>query len=153
MSPHHTDRWRLPNHDVINVLSPSLVGRIYTVFMDSGDKMLIANSTTSFVTGLSVYLAALYYKKPHEKLNWTNDKKGVSRRYKRENDKLKGAATICLLFISWTRLVHCSMPNWQFAQHQLFNAHTEKDETDSFFFSKCLMYQTTYILRFNNLNI
>jgi len=52
----------------------SSFSRIYIVIMDSGDKMLIANSTTSFVTGLSVYLAAIYYKKPHK--SWAMIRRG-----------------------------------------------------------------------------
>lgn len=42
-------------------------GRIYTVSVDSGDKMLLANSITSFVTSLSVFVAAFYYKGPAAK--------------------------------------------------------------------------------------
>lgn len=38
--------------------------RIYTVMVDSGDRMLLANFTISFLLSGSIYLAAFYYKKP-----------------------------------------------------------------------------------------
>lgn len=41
--------------------------RIYTVYVDSADTMLLANFTISFILSAAVYLAAFYYKK-HKKI-------------------------------------------------------------------------------------
>ncbi|KAG4071047.1 hypothetical protein HA402_001484 [Bradysia odoriphaga] len=38
--------------------------RIYTVMVDSADRMLLANFSISFLLSGSIYLAAFYYKKP-----------------------------------------------------------------------------------------
>lgn len=40
--------------------------RIYTILLDSGDKMLLANFGISTVLSTSVFLAAWYYKKPKQ---------------------------------------------------------------------------------------
>lgn len=40
--------------------------RIYTILLDSGDKMLLANFGISTVLSSSVFLAAWYYKKPKQ---------------------------------------------------------------------------------------
>jgi hypothetical protein len=40
------------------------LARIYTILIDSGDKMLLANFSISTFAALSVFVAAWYYKKP-----------------------------------------------------------------------------------------
>lgn len=46
-------------HDSDGIIS----ARCFTVLVESGDKMLLANSMTSLTTSAAVYVAAFYFKK------------------------------------------------------------------------------------------